>query len=56
MVQFQQEVPENLDMSSLKDSVLLVLLDEMNLAHVELYFSELYQSWKHAVVRKTQFT
>lgn len=41
MVQFQQEVPENLDMSSLKDSVLLVLLDEMNLAHVELYFSEL---------------
>lgn len=41
MVQFQQEVPEALEQSSLKDSVLLILLDEMNLAHVELYFSEL---------------
>lgn len=41
MVQFQQEAPEALEQFSLKDSVLLVLLDEMNLAHVELYFSEL---------------
>lgn len=37
MVQFQ----DNDDPQSLADSMMLVLLDEMNLAHVELYFSEL---------------
>lgn len=37
MVQFQNDGREN----SLADSMMVVLLDEMNLAHVELYFSEL---------------
>lgn len=41
MVQFQQQTNERTEATSLKDGVLLVLLDEMNLAHVELYFSEL---------------
>lgn len=41
MVQFQGETNERTEATSLKDGVLLVLLDEMNLAHVELYFSEL---------------
>ena len=41
MVQFQQITNERTEATSLKDGVLLVLLDEMNLAHVELYFSEL---------------
>lgn len=37
MVQFQNEQ----DNDCLNDSMMIVLLDEMNLAHVELYFSEL---------------
>ncbi|MCM3362252.1 hypothetical protein [Niallia sp. MER TA 168] len=41
MVQFQDATNERTKEASLNDSVLLVLLDEMNLAHVELYFSEL---------------
>lgn len=42
MVQFQESsVEEGFALTTFKDAVLLVLLDEMNLAHVELYFSDL---------------
>ncbi|UTG82738.1 hypothetical protein [Bacillus paranthracis] len=41
LVQFQQNKNARTLSANLNDSVLLVLLDEMNLAHVELYFSEL---------------
>ena len=39
LVQAQQAYPEHAD--GLADRMLIVLLDEMNLAHVELYFSDL---------------
>lgn len=41
MVQFQQQDPGHPLEDNLSDRLFLVLLDEMNLAHVELYFSDL---------------
>lgn len=41
MVQFQKPRTEEEAAKSFSDSMMIVLLDEMNLAHVELYFSEL---------------
>lgn len=41
MTQFQNIRKEGSQIGNLSDSMLLVLLDEMNLAHVELYFSDL---------------
>jgi hypothetical protein len=41
MVQFQGKEDGKITDNDLSDKMLLVLLDEMNLAHVELYFSEL---------------
>ncbi|WP_129727907.1 hypothetical protein [Ectobacillus funiculus] len=41
LIQFQEQENPHIQQTSLGDSLLLVLLDEMNLAHVELYFSEL---------------
>lgn len=46
MIQFalnNDEIDEN---KNLKDSLLLVLLDEMNLAHIELYFSDLLSKFE----------
>lgn len=41
MVSFQKEKGDSDNIYDLSDRVLLVLLDEMNLAHVELYFADL---------------
>ncbi len=41
MVSFQKEEGDSENIYDLHDRVLLVLLDEMNLAHVELYFADL---------------
>lgn len=41
MVSFQKEDGDSENIFDLHDRVLLVLLDEMNLAHVELYFADL---------------
>jgi hypothetical protein len=41
ITQFQQPQQDKALKENLSDSMFLVLLDEMNLAHVELYFSEL---------------
>lgn len=41
LIQFQEQQEAHLQGTSLDDSLMLVLLDEMNLAYVELYFSEL---------------
>ncbi len=41
MVSFQKDKNDSEKIFNLSDRVLLVLLDEMNLAHVELYFADL---------------
>lgn len=41
MVQFSHAVKQVSKESNLSDSMFIVLLDEMNLAHVELYFSDM---------------
>ena len=41
MVQFSNNSEEIIKASNLSDAMFLVLLDEMNLAHVELYFSDM---------------
>lgn len=41
MTQFQNVRKDGSSVGSLSDSMMIVLLDEMNLAHVELYFSDL---------------
>lgn len=41
MVQFSHEADQVTKASNLSDSMFVVLLDEMNLAHVELYFSDM---------------
>jgi 5-methylcytosine-specific restriction endonuclease McrBC GTP-binding regulatory subunit McrB len=41
MVQFSNKPAEIVKDSNLSDTMFLVLLDEMNLAHVELYFSDM---------------
>lgn len=41
MVQFNTSDEERIKDSNLADTLFLVLLDEMNLAHVELYFSDM---------------
>lgn len=41
MVQCQKSTSDRIVKDSISDKMLLILLDEMNLAHVELYFSEL---------------
>jgi hypothetical protein len=41
MIQFQDAKNEKMHENTLRDYMMIVLLDEMNLAHVELYFSEL---------------
>ncbi len=41
MVQFSNTAEQILKESNLSDSMFIVLLDEMNLAHVELYFSDM---------------
>ncbi|MEI0697938.1 hypothetical protein R4K92_03260 [Brachyspira intermedia] len=46
MIQFALNNDEPDKNKNLKDSVLLVLLDEMNLAHIELYFSDLLSKFE----------
>ena len=41
MVQFSHDAKQVAKESNLSDSMFIVLLDEMNLAHVELYFSDM---------------
>ena len=41
MVQFSHDAKQVAKKSNLSDSMFIVLLDEMNLAHVELYFSDM---------------
>lgn len=41
MVQFSHDAKQMAKESNLSDSLFIVLLDEMNLAHVELYFSDM---------------